>query len=914
MTPVPEGKCWPPGFRLASYEIVAFVGAGGMGEVYRASDTKLRRDVAIKVLPREFQGDPSRMTRFEREAQVLASLNHPHIAAIYGLEVFQGVPFLVLELVEGQTLAERITRGPLPPNEALAIATQIIEALEYAHERNVIHRDLKPANIKVTPDGSVKVLDFGLAKALADPAPASDPADSPTLTIGRTVAGVILGTAAYMSPEQAQGKPLDKRTDIWSFGIVLYEMLIGKPPFRGETVAETLASILKEPPDLDRIPAKARPLLLRCLEKDRKRRLRDIGDGVLLLELSPHVQHATRRRPWLLGVAVAIVLAALVAIGWWRAARPVLRPLMRISAELTPTGAYGIYRLDSETILAKGPPGTFLALSPDGTRLVVEVRDPDGKIRLATRRLDANEFTILAGTENPASPFFSPDGQWLGFFSDGKLKKIPAEGGEPVTLCEAGPFTSGSWGDDGNIVASLAVSGGLSWVRSSSGAPTPITQLQAGEYAHRWPQVLPGSSAVLFTTYANENVQSGNIEVLSLRSHKRKILVYGAVMGRYLPMPNGIGYLVYLRQNTLLAAPFDLRKLSVTGQAQPVLRDVGTITATSPGEFDFSSTGTFVYVSGKGDPPRSIFWLDSSGKVQPLHPAPGFYQSLLFSPDGKRLAYAVGRPGHSDVWVQDLDRGHLLPLITLPEQTRPGAWTPDSKHYVARGESSERIYWINADGSGQPVVLSGSGVQGMPSSISPDRKWLATWQGGRGFAIDIWTVPIAGDPEHPQLGKAMLFAHSPGIATSPVFAMPSFSPDGNWIAYASGETGESEAYVRPFPGPGREWPISTEYGQFPMWSPNGRELFFLTRDQHILVVDYTAKNNEFVVSKPRIWSEQRFLRNPGGGPFPPVALSPDGKRFAVMLYPNGTAESPNSLRLTFLLNFSDELQRRVSVR
>jgi serine/threonine protein kinase len=544
------------GDKLGPYEILAPLGAGGMGEVYRAKDTKLRREVAIKVLPREFQSDPARLARFEREAQVLASLNHPHIAAIYGLEESQSIRFLVLELVEGPTLAERIARGALPPEDVLAIAAQIIEALEYAHERNVIHRDLKPANIKLAPDRSVKVLDFGLAKAVTDPAPASDPSNSPTLTIGGTVAGVILGTAAYMSPEQAQGRPLDKRTDIWSFGVVLYEMLTGKKLFLGETVTETLASVLKESPDFESMPARFRPLLRRCLEKDRKRRLRDIGDAQLLLESTPAVPQAARPWPWVLIAALSLALAAIAGIGWWRATRPVAHPLIRISTELAPAPD-GSYQID-DTILAPAEPGTFLALSPDGTRLAVQAYDPtssgtfrsnragDRKVVLASRRLDESRFTPIHGTENPTSPFFSPDGQWIAFFGDGKLRKIPVQGGAPVVLCSAENFPSGSWGDDGDIIAALRAQGGLSRISSVGGTPAAVTELAEGETMHRWPQVLPGSDVILFTVYTGGGPEDANIDALSLKTHQRKTLVHGGEMGRYVAAQNGEGYLVYL--------------------------------------------------------------------------------------------------------------------------------------------------------------------------------------------------------------------------------------------------------------------------------------------------------------------------------------------------------------------------------
>jgi serine/threonine-protein kinase len=653
------------GTPLGSYEITALLGKGGMGEVYRARDTKLKRDVAIKILPDEFSRDPDRVTRFEREAQVLALLNDARIGAIYGLEEFKSKRFLVLELVNGPTLAERITRGALPLDEALVIAAQIADALEYAHERNVIHRDLKPANIKLTADGSVKVLDFGLAKALADPALSTDPADSPTFTTGPTGAGVILGTAAYMSPEQAQGKALDKRTDIWSYGVVLYEMLTGKPPFAGETTADALASILKEAPDLDRAPPNIRPLLRKCLEKDQRQRLRDIGDAKVLLDNPPVAQETRHLWPWIVGVALTSVLALTASVGWWRATRPIMHPLIRISAELSGV-QQGRYRLDSETTLASSAV-SHLALSADGTRLALGVLDADGQVRLATRRLDDRTFASLRGAENVSSPFFSPDGQWIAFFGNGKLQKIPAQGGAPIILCDALPFASGTWGDDGNIIAALDGLGGRLSRVSSDGTRTPLAELGPDERGHAWPQVLPGSKAILFTVYTAGGVEDSRIDVLSFGTHERKTVMHGGIMGRYLGTSAGGGYLVYVHQNTFLAAPFDAGRLVVTGAAQPILDDVSAMTASNSADFDFSRNGTLVYLSGKGEPERSIFWLDSWGQKQPLHPNARLLQRSALLAGWHAPAVCHGRPSRSpgsldsDIGTEACSASHVSP-------------------------------------------------------------------------------------------------------------------------------------------------------------------------------------------------------------------------------------------------------------
>jgi hypothetical protein len=633
------------GTRLGTYEVVEPLGAGGMGEVYRANDTKLGRQVAIKVLPSALAGDAQYMARFTREAQVLASLNHPNIAAIYGVE--GGA--LVMELVEGVTLAERIAAGPLPIDEALPIARQIAEGLEAAHERGIMHRDLKPANIKITPQGLVKLLDFGLAKAAEEsPAVPGSASMSPTLSLAMTQAGMILGTAAYMSPEQARGKPVDKRADIWAFGVVLYEMLVGRQLFGGgETITDTLASVVKETPDWNALPGNTPPhirrTLERCLRKDPKTRLRDIGDVRILLDEPFEAPAATPRRPSWLPWAIAGVLAAglaVVAIAW-RPRQPAQKPLMRLNVELGADGA-----------LARVSGGNTLALSPDGTRLAVTFRGTDGKVRLGTRLLHQSQVTPLSATDNASDPFFSPDGRWIGFFADRRLKKIAVEGGATVTLCDAVTGRGASWGDDGNIVAALSPTVGLLRVSSAGGAPMPLTKLNQGERTHRWPQVLPGSGAVLFTAHTGAgNYDDASIEVVSLKTGERKTVQRGGFSGRYLPS----GHLVYVHENTLFGVRFDLGRLAVVGSPVPVLEDMNR--AGGPGgDFAISQTGAFVYVTGTGGATQgwSIFWMDSAGKTQPLHATPGSYREPRFSPTANawlfRSKAARARTFGSRIW------------------------------------------------------------------------------------------------------------------------------------------------------------------------------------------------------------------------------------------------------------------------
>ena len=886
------------GTKLGPYEILYAIGAGGMGEVYQAHDTKLGRDVAIKVLPEAFAHDPQRMSRFQREAKLLASLNHPNIATIHGLEESNGTHYLVMELVPGETLRERVAReGALPVDEALAIARQIAEALEAAHEKSIIHRDLKPANVKVTPEGKVKVLDFGLAKAFAGEEAGSDPSNSPTLSQAATLPGVILGTPAYMSPEQAQGKQVDKRADIWAFGVVLYEMVTGRMPFRGQGVSETLAAVLKEEPLWDRVPAKVQGLVRGCLKKDPKQRLHDIADASLLLEettqspdrANPGLRHS--RVLWVAALAVVAVVPVWIA---WRATRPVDRPLMRFSADLGPEAVKGA--------------NITAAISPDGTRLAFVARGSAGKEQLATRLLDQAQAKVLSGTENAADPFFSPDGLWIGFFADGKMKKIPVHGGAVVTLCDAPGPGGASWGGDGSIIATLTLSNGsgLSRVAAAGGTPQAITKpREKGEVLHRWPQILPGGQDVLFTgNTVPAGYDDASIEVLSLRSGQWKVVQRGGYFGRYLPS----GHLLYLHQGTLFAVGFNLDRLEIRGTPVPLLEDVAGNAAYGGGQYDVARNGTLVYLSGKpSNAGWSIAWMDGTGKTQPLVAALGLYFFPRFSPDGKRLALAVGSFGNGDIQVYDWQRDTMTRL-TFTQGIRRPVWTPDGKHiaFSLQSPSTSSIRWIRADGAGEAqVLLEVKGPLGV-SSFSPDGTRLALAEGGGDTGLDLWTLPLdVSDPEHPKPGKPELFLRTPFDEYDPVF-----SPDGRWIAYTSRESGPNEVYVRPFPGPGGKWQISTAGGAHAMWSHNGRELFYESADNHIMAATYTAKADSFAPDKPRSLSNTQI--------FEPVAfqsnldLLPDGKRFAVIPRPEATSEQQGSVHVTVLLNFFDELRRKLA--
>jgi hypothetical protein len=873
------------GQTIAHYRITAKLGEGGMGAVYRATDTKLGRDVAVKVLPDSFAQDPDRMARFQREAQVLASLNHPNIAAIYGVEDRA----LIMELVEGEDLA-----GPVPVNKAIGYAHQLTDALSAAHDKGIIHRDLKPANIKITPDGVIKVLDFGLAKAtdLTKFDTASDPVNSPTIVAG-TMAGVIMGTAAYMAPEQARGQAVDKRADIWAFGVVLFEMLTGKPLFGGETVSDTLASVMKDGIDFSTLPketpSNVRLLLEHCLQRDRKNRLRDLGDAWLDTPSAPPSHHKRATMAW---AAAAVSLLVAIVASWiaWRATRPVERPLLRLKADVA-----------GETELARAQGGTLLALSPDGRRLAVTVRAADGPIRLASRLLDHGVLTVLPGTDDAYGPFFSPDSQWIGFFASSKLKKISVNGGAAVTLCDAQLGRGASWGDDGNIYAALNITGPLFRIPASGGNPIPVTSLNQGERTHRHPFVLPGSKAVLFTAHTGANIyDDANIDAVSLNGGQRKTVYRGG----YSPLVLSSGQLVYTHQSSMFAAPFDSARLALSGDPIPVLEDLGGL-GVAGGEYSASTTGTFIYLTGRvGISERSLTWLTTSGETTPLHPAPGLYSHPRFSPDGKYLLLNLASGPNEDLWIKDLERGTFSRLTFLPGNNRGHVWTPDSKYiFFGAGSQAESrgIYVVRSDGSSEAKPVTTDRGVGTPQSLAPDGKRMIVMKGSSAYDQSIYSVAVEWNGDHPTLGKSGLSL--PGTTGS---SHPRLSPDGRWIAYMSSESGKSEVYVRAFPGPGGKWQVSTNGGVQPEWSPVGNQLFFVDLQGRMRIAGYTVSAGAFQPSEPQVWSEKRLeVFN-----LPYYAVAPDGKRIAALLIPE-TQRNEKLTHLVFLVNFFDEVRRRI---
>ena len=907
------------GTTLGPYRVLEKLGAGGMGEVYRARDTKLNRDVAIKVLPDLFASDAERLARFTREAQTLASLNHPNIAAIYGIEESHpstgsghgDVRALVMELVEGEDLSAHIARGAIPLADALPIARQIADALDAAHGQGIIHRDLKPANVKVRADGTVKVLDFGLAKAMEPASAASAHAmNSPTLSMHATQAGIILGTAAYMSPEQASGKPVDKRSDLWAFGVVLMEMLTGRPVFTGETVSHVLAAVLRAEPDWSALPAHTpapiRRLLRRCLDKDRKRRLDsasaarlEIDDALARISDASTVSVTMpgaawqRALPWASTGALAAGLAAVLVL--WAPWRKALPPApLRVSVDL-----------GADASLATAGLGDAAILSPDGAVVAFVAQKGDGSPQLYVRRLTQLQATPLSGTDDADSPFFSPDGQWIAFFAGGKLKKIAVTGGAAVTLCDAPLGRGGAWGEDGTIVFTPDATSGVRLLRvtSAGGKPEPLTSLAEGEVTQRWPQLLPGGKAVLFTGSGITGAfEDANLVVQPLPTGARKIVQRGGYHGRYLPS----GHLVYIHAGTLFAAPFDLDRLEMTGQPVPALEGVTANDRSGSAQFAVSATGTLVYVPGQNTAAgvSPIHWMNHEGKTTPLRATLANWSSPHFAPDGHRLAIQIN-DGPPDIWVYEWAQDTPTRLTFDPADDRKPVWTPDGRRIVfasSRGDKSTlNLYWQRADGTGDAQRLTDSKNFQSPASWHPSGKLLAFDENNPQTGYDLMILPMEGDEASGwKPGKPTAFLNSPFVEREPMF-----SPDGRWLAYASNETSRFEVYVRPFPGPGGKRQISTGGGNFPTWSRTKRELFYGTASGQIMVAAFTVEGNSFSAEKPRLWSDERFVER---GPNRPFDLHPDGERFAIA----PAAQTPGGGKqdhVTFLFNFFDELRR-----
>ena len=895
-----------PGTRFGAYEVISLLGAGGMGEVYRARDARLQRDVALKILPPQFAADSERLARFQREAQVLASLAHANIGQIYGLED----DALVLELIEGPTLADRIAQGPIAVDEAVAIARQIADALEAAHEHGVIHRDLKPANIKVRGDGTVKVLDFGLARMSAEPLGASSVGAtlSPTISLAFTGAGVILGTAAYMAPEQARGKAVDKRADIWAFGCVLFEMLTARRPFDGTDATDMIAAVVRGEPDWSALPretpTRLHTLLRRCLQKDPKQRLRDVGDARPELDAAPDPPAVVTAAPSRLArgmragvfVAAALALAALAAIAMdtFRSEPP--KPVARFVIPLP----------DGHQFTFGGR--HMVAVSPDGGHIVYSANN-----QLYLRAAEQLEATPIRGTEGTGnqagrSPFFSSDGRWIGFWQDGELKKVSVSGGAPVLLTAAANLWGASWSRDNTILFGQGPAG-ISRVSGDGGASEIIITVKPGESAHG-PQLLPDGRTVIFTLAAApiSAWNEARIVAHSLDTGDRKVLIEGGTDARYVDT----GHLVYALNGSLLAVPFDAAAVAVTGGPVSLVDDVGQSGGgqTGAAHYGVSRNGTLVYISaaasGAGFPSRSLVWLDRQGNEQPLKAPLRTYRYPRMSHDGQRVSLDI-QDENRDVWVWNL-AGETLTRLTLDAaQEQYGIWTPDDRRiiFASSRNGNANLYWQAADGTGIVERLTDSPNEQVPQSVTADGKQLI-FRDLKGGDSDIMLMPLDGD-RTPR----------PLVATPASELNAELSDDGRWLAYESNESGRAEIYVRPFPniGDGR-WQVSTSGGTRPLWARDSRELFYLQTGNVVSMqrVPVTLTPTFSAGSPVKLFDVDPGTVNPGPGRV--YDVSPDGLRFLVIkISAPVTAEKLSSGdAVTLVQNWFEELKGRVRTR
>jgi eukaryotic-like serine/threonine-protein kinase len=884
-----------PGQQLGSYTILSLLGAGGMGVVYRARDAKLGREVAVKILPEAFDRDAARMARFEREAKILASLNHPNIGSIYGLEDSDKTCALVMELVEGPTLAERIKAGPIPLEEALPIAKQICEALECAHERGVVHRDLKPANVKLASGNTVKVLDFGLAKAMESELPATEAGKSPAIA---TEAGVLLGTAAYMSPEQAKGKAVDRRADIWAFGCVLYEMLTGRMAFCCETTADTLAAVLTNEPDWSQLaaaaPQQVRVLLRRCLQKDARQRLRDIGDARILLEEvllgaaeETRSAVATSRRSWLVGIVAALLASTAAWLAFFHFRTEPSSPREPLRFEIpAPTGVTLSFL------------GSF-AISPDGRQLAFAAKGSDGVLRLWIRPLNSLEAHPVLGSESPVNdPFFwSPDSRFIAFGAGGKLKKIDVTGGQPQTLCDtAEDITGGSWNRNGVLIFGQQSGGGLMRVSTDGGTASPLTTLDAsrGEVLHGFPSFLPDGRHFIYfslsTNHANTGTYVGSLDA-NPGEHNAKQLVATDYQSAYGPLPNSdTGHLLFVRDGTLFAQPFDALRLELMGEPVTVVEQVGTFS--SYPYFSASTNGVLIYKTGGGPAQETqLAWYDRQGKLMGKVGEPGLFLQFALSPDGTRVGVHSIDPQHpaSIILLVDLSRGTTTRFTFGPFMAYSSAWSRDGSRIIFVSSHAGRygLYEKPVNGEKEEQLLLQSDENMVATSWSRDGRFLLYFTIDSKNSNDLWVLPLEGEKKPiPFLRTEFNEAHG------------YFSPDGHWVAYDSDETGREEVYVRPFStdstaeasAAGPKWLISTAGGVEPRWRADGRELYYVALDGKLMAVD-VATGQAFQAGVPRALFQTPVAHREFGVIGVPEVTA-DGKRFLFEVPADQLAQPP----------------------
>jgi len=895
------------GQNLLHYRLTEKIGEGGMGVVWSARDTSLDREVAIKILPETVAAEPERLARFEREAKLLAALDHPNIASVYGLHEVDGQHFIAMELVPGEDLAERLERGPLAIEDAIDVAQQVAQALEAAHEQGVIHRDLKPANIRRTPDGKIKVLDLGLAKALIQESSGDSPSLSlsPTVTSVGTIVGTLLGTAGYMSPEQAKGRPVDRRADIWAFGVVLHEMLTGKKLFEAETLSETLAAVLRDEISLDTLPdetpASVRALLRRCLDRDVRTRLRDIGEARIGLGSGgsivgePVVGSAATAtapsRPRLLPWLLVAVLSVVAVVALWRA-----------SSESTGGG-------ELLTLVAPIPDDLelppyqlgMLALSPDGRNLALVLTERS-QTMLYVRKLDRAEFVEMPGTEGATTPFFSPDSEWIAFFADNKLKKIPVGGGAPVTLCDAeGSNRGAAWGSDDFIVFSPHFSEPLMRVSGSGGEPTEFTTVDKsnGDRTHRWPHAVAGEDLILYTVGtidSPENYDDARIQAIRPSTGETHTVIERASMAWYV----STGHLIFGREGFLFAVRFDLDSLEVQGKPVPVLEDVRGMRNSGVVHVGFARNGLIAYIAGA---PRSrlsrLVRRSRDGRREPITTTARGYINPNLSPDRKSIAMPIEGAATFDIWSYQIEQETLTRLTFEGDNIRP-AWSHDGRRIAfssVRNNALGSVYVKAADGSGGDELLIS------PSQIASDGEvgqvFPFGWTADDQHLLIEFTNENAGNLAvfSVETGEIEILLETPASETQPML-----SPNGRWLAYSTDESGDFQVFVRDYPGPGGKWQVSTGGGSNPRWSRDGSELYY-RYVKELFAVAIDESSGSFKASRPTVVFDNL---NPVGGQYDYDVFDTDE---FLLLEPVGDDEG--LIGVTVMVNWLDELERRV---
>lgn len=900
--------------KINRYEIRAKLGAGGMGEVYRAYDEKLNRDVAIKVLPSAFSQDHDRLRRFEQEAQAAGALNHPNILAVYDVGMHDGSPYIVSELLDGEELRDQLKDGTLPQRKALDYARQIAEGLAAAHERGITHRDLKPENLFVTAAGRVKILDFGLAKLR----PRRNESTSSEVATQKQITdpGTVMGTVSYMSPEQVRGHEADHRSDIFSFGSILYEMLSGQRAFQRETLAETMTAILKEEPtELSEISITTNPqldrIVRRCLEKKPERRFHSAHDLGFALEalftpsgsVNQLSSTAESHRP---GVGSRIFKRE--HLGWIVAAFVVAAAVIAVTFAYfrgAPNTSWGVKQFtlaqpsEGAVVLQSAP---ALLFSPDGSH-VVSTMLVSGKSQLFDRPLASAVARPIDGTQGAADPFFSPDGKWIGFFAGGALKKVPLSGGEAETLCKAENSRGGTWASDGSIVFTPGTDAPLYRVSANGGSVEAISTIDvnAKERSHRWPHALPGGNAILFSVaYQTGNpLDDANVAVLDRKSGQHRTIIKGGVFARYLAP----GYIVYARRSSLVAVPFDVERLGVTGAPVTVQENVMMSKGNGRVQFSISDNGDLVYVEGRSDDSRDaaqpLVWVDLRGSEQVLSEVRQRYSKPRLSPDGQWLFVEVADP-EAAIWSYNLQRG-TLSRVTHGGVSYGPLPSPDGQRvaYEATRDGVAGTLIAQVDGSGEQRLSSTKRLH-LPTSWTPDGTALAITAGAESGYLEVWVIPIDGD-------------HTPQILVQGPFNAGGarFSPDGRWVAYVSDESGRNEVYLRPYPQAGARIQISAEGGTQPVWSPNGRELFFRNRD-HMFVVKMTL-GSQIVAGKPQVLFSRSLPEDSSGPAYDLIAdydVSRDAQRFVMPKYSVASGNAPNA---RVILNWSEELKGKTNV-